>query len=177
MIPLARSHHSALLYKDNLIVYGGSSYEGNGVVWNLDMISKTWIMLCPGDGHYERQRIPLSKAISDQTSQNLIQSLLYLILLIYYISLPLTLFKNHPSLCISVCVWLGEESLEYPCARAMHRAVIVDDIMYIFGGVLINPNSKVDEITNELWCFNLNTKIWNNMISKNQAFWPQPRAG
>ncbi|XP_055388979.1 leucine-zipper-like transcriptional regulator 1 homolog [Condylostylus longicornis] len=114
--PPARSHHTSLLHKNAMIVYGGSAYEGNGVVWSLDM-----------------------------------------------------------STLIDSAVTNGEE---LPRCRALHTAAIFEDCLYVFGGVMIDSIATPDELTDELWCFDLNTMAWTNLTPDlpNRTNWPRKRA-
>lgn len=57
----------------------------------------------------------------------------------------------------------------------MHSAAIFQDVMYTFGGVLVGSS---DKLTNELWAFDLNSKIWTNLTAvEDHRNWPRARAG
>lgn len=52
-----------------MIVFGGSDDEVIGVVWKLDMLSKTWSIICSGDEGYGKKDKPIETAINGNIVQ------------------------------------------------------------------------------------------------------------
>ena len=65
-----------------------------------------------------------------------------------------------------------------PIPRSSHSALIVDSILYIFGG-----SAKDGQLLNDLWKFDLNTFMWEKLSPEEneeetvKKDWPKPRSG
>lgn len=171
LAPEVRSHHSAILHHDNLILYGGNSDEAEGSVWQLNMLTKAWHLLRPGD------RMTASDSNNTPPSTDQLTSEMFWFT--HRISPNRLLSFQTVSILFVVIELRRKATSELPRARAMHKAAIFENRLYIFGGVFIDSSARPDELTNELWCFDLSSKRWTNMRTStlDRQSWPAPRAG
>lgn len=62
------------------------------------------------------------------------------------------------------------KDLEVPVARHEHASIIIEDEMYVFGGL-----SKDSLTLNDLWCYNIKENYWRRITTESKS--PSPRYG
>ncbi|CAG0919956.1 unnamed protein product [Notodromas monacha] len=173
----SRCGHASCLVDDQIFVYGGLSSLATGYndLWSLDLTERRWSRI-PTAGN---QPLPKGGAtlLPRRNSLILLGGFLY-----YMIRSPENsdLVLPYQGYNLSPCElhvfdrktqvwhqWTG--NTKEPVNVCYHSATIHRDEMVVFGG-----QKGTKEISDELWCFNFDDKLWRRPARKVEL-WPAAR--
>ncbi|KAL4492534.1 hypothetical protein ABPG72_007647 [Tetrahymena utriculariae] len=165
--PLMR--HTAVTYKDKMYIYGGNqqSLKPSSQLWSFDFNEDEWQIVKP-NGEQAPPSLDSHAAVVDEINHAM------------YIfggfsdSQKDGGYQNKVwKFSFESNQWdlLGENSETKPCKRAGSSITLYDNILYIFGGTI------VDVKYNDMWSFDLQKNQWEHIKQEKEDIVPETRNG
>ncbi|GJQ09451.1 hypothetical protein GpartN1_g1242.t1 [Galdieria partita] len=157
--PTARAEHSAVVYKDRMIIFGG--YDGKKKLCDtvaLNMRDFSWEVVSTNGGYYPSRRCKHTAVVY--------KNKMYV--------LGGFQFANDKNAAVTDLVALNLENMtwnlelmsgSFPEGLQAHKAVVVNDSMYIFGGKIREQpsggNVLQSSISDMVWSYRFNVNCWS----------------
>eukprot|EP01064_Diplonema_japonicum_P015417 TRINITY_DN2314_c0_g1_i1.p1 TRINITY_DN2314_c0_g1~~TRINITY_DN2314_c0_g1_i1.p1 ORF type:complete len:430 (+),score=66.43 TRINITY_DN2314_c0_g1_i1:79-1290(+) len=152
--PCPRFGHTAVVYNNDMIVFGGRDAKCLGDVWLFNFVSKKWAKApvpsispapCSRAGHtaiVHNGKMYIFGGVSNQETDNWLNDMW--------------------ALDLSTYTWeaiVYSNIFQIPEGRKGHTAVVLRDSMIVFGG-----GQDDRTLQNDLWEFNLKTSTWSEHV-------------
>jgi N-acetylneuraminic acid mutarotase len=156
--PAARAEHSAVVYKDKMLIFGG--YDGKRKLHDtvaFDLKDYSWEAVAITGGYYPNRRCKHSAVV--------FKNKMYV--------LGGFQFANDKNAAVTDLVALDLENMSWnlefmngpvPEGLQAHKAVVVNDAMYVFGGKVreqTRGNSSQSSLNDKVLCYRFDINCWS----------------
>ncbi|KAH7818222.1 putative rab9 effector protein [Monocercomonoides exilis] len=169
--PQPRSSHSAVAWKENLVIFGGHSQEK--VLFNdlhlFNLYERKWTNAkygnCTNDPNIPPPMYMHAAALVDDDMFVFGGSLVEQRSLLNYKAVSEAMYRLHlPTMAWTKIITKGS----IPCRRFSHSLVAYNSRLYLFGG-------QSEKKMNDLWEYNIKTNVWSPVIA--MGSFPSQRSG